>query len=216
MPERREGRRVLLVEDEAMARTLLGDVLRSVGFEVLACADAIEATQLVELFDPDAVITDIDLGPGPSGLELVVALDRLASYLAFVILSNYSITPDYRHAALGRAAYLRKQDLADTAILIEALESVLHDHTPRQEPPRAAGRLQALTTSQVQVLRMLAEGRSNEEIARRRGTSLKSVEHLISRLFTALGLTPDPATNLRVAAARIYLQEAGVLGDDLD
>jgi DNA-binding NarL/FixJ family response regulator len=162
-------------------------------------------------FDPDAVVTDIDLGSGPSGLDLVVAMDKRAPHLSFVVLSNYSITPDYRHAALGRAAYLRKQELVDTALLLDALEAVLRDRQPRETAIVSAGRLAGLTRSQVQVLRMIAEGSSNEEIARRRGASTKSVEHMIGRIFHALELTQDPSINMRVAATRVYMAEAGVL-----
>ena len=207
-----ERRRVLLVEDEAMSRTLLSDALRAAGFEVEACAKATQALQVFKDFDPDALVTDIDLGSGPSGLDLVVAMSKMAPYLAIVILSNYTITPDYRHPALARTAYVRKQELDDTAKLVDALESALHDQPPR-EPPIASGkRLSQLTASQVQVLRMIAEGMSNEEIARQRVTSVKSVEHMITRIFTALGVGADAAVNSRVAAVRIYIEEAGLPG----
>lgn len=206
-----ERRRVILVEDEAMSRSLLSDVLTGAGFDVEACANAKEALQAFKGFDPDALVTDIDLGQGPSGLDLVVAMAKMAPYLAVVILSNYSITPDYRHATLGRAAYLRKQDLSDSGILIGALEGVLHDQ-PESEATATnpEQRLAALTGSQVQVLRMIAEGLSNEEIARRRATSVKSVEHMVTRIIVALGLKPDPAVNMRVSAARVYIEEAGL------
>jgi DNA-binding NarL/FixJ family response regulator len=206
-------RRVLLVEDEAMSRTLLGDVLTAEGFEVEACATAKEALYAVKVFDPDAIITDIDLGQGPTGLDFVVAVTKIAPYVAIVILSNYAITPDYRHAGLGSATYVNKQDLSDSRVLLDALEDALHDVMPRdQETAGLSERLAGLTPPQVQVLRMIAEGLSNEEIARRRETSVKSVEHMISRIFAALELTPDGSTNLRVAAVRIYIEEAGLPG----
>ena len=200
-----------------MSRTLLTDVLTGAGFDVEACANVKEAMRAFKAFDPDALVTDIDLGSGPSGLDLVVAMAKMAPYLAIVILSNYSITPDYRHAALGRAAYLRKQDLGESSVLLEALESVLHDES-RDDPERRQAeesRLSSLTSLQVQVLRMIAEGMSNEEIARRRQTSVKSVEHIITRIIAALGLATDAAVNTRVAAARIYIEEAGLpmIGD---
>lgn len=209
-----DARRVLLVEDEAMSRTLLTDVVRAAGYDVVPCADAKSAMKALRDFDPDAVITDIDLGTGPSGLDLIVALDKTAPYLAFVILSNYTITPDYRHAALGRAAYLRKHEMSDTTALLSALEGVLQDQEPRHMSEAEAGPLATLTAAQVQVLRMIAEGKSNDEIARRRGTTVKSVEHMITRLFQALDLTRDPTLNMRVAAARIYLNQAGRLHAD--
>jgi len=211
-PETRapERRRVLLVEDEAMSRTLLSDLVRSAGFDVEACSSAAEAMKAFKKFDPDAVISDIDLGFGPSGLDLVVALSKRAPYLAFVILSNYAITPDYRHEALGRAAYLRKQELDDASVLIDALEAALTDQSQRGRVAEAGGRLSVLTAQQVQVLRMIAEGLSNEEIGKRRDTSVKSVEHMTSRIFTALGIESNPGVNVRVAAARIYIEEAGL------
>ena len=206
-----EQRRILLVEDETMSRTLLGGVLRAAGFEVMACSSAAEASLAFEAFDPDAMVCDIDLGAGPSGLDLVLALTRRAPYLAVVIVSNYVITPDYRNEALGRAAYLRKRDLHDTAILISTLEEVLRDRGADSESETTGGgRLAVLTGTQVQVLRMMAEGLSNEEIARRRAITVKSVEHVTTRIFTALDLGHDTAINPRVAAARLYIAEAGL------
>ena len=208
-PIAEDRRRVILVEDEAMSRSLLCDVLTGAGFEVEPCASAAEALKAFKGFDPEALVTDIDLGQGPSGLDLVVAMAKMAPYLAVVILSNYSITPDYRHDTLGRAAYLRKQELTDSSILLSALEGVLHDQSD-VEHLVAGRRLSGLTPLQVQVLRMIAEGLSNEEIARRRATSVKSVEHLVTRIIMALGLKPDPAVNMRVCAARVYIEEAGL------
>lgn len=206
-----DRRRVLLVEDEAMSRTLLNDVLTNAGFDVEARATAKEGLRALRDFDPDALVTDIDLGGGPTGLDLVVAVTKAAPHVAVVILSNYAITPDYRHAGLGRAAYVNKHELSDSRILIDALEDALHDVVQDGEVAiGGSGRLALLTPAQVQVLRMVADGLSNEEIARRRDSSAKSVEHIVSRIFAALGLSPDGSVNMRVAAARIYFEEAGL------
>ncbi len=210
-PEELKPRRVLLVEDETMSRTLLAGVLRGAGFEVAACASAAEASKRFASFDPDAMVCDIDLGRGPTGLDLVLALTRRAPYLAVVIVSNYTITPDYRHEVLARAAYIRKQDLSDIDGLVGALEAALHDRVPRPRIGSAGvSRLSVLTASQVQVLRMVAEGLGNEEIATRRGTSVKSVEHMVGRILLALEIGGDSRLNPRVAAARLYIEEAGL------
>lgn len=206
-----ERRRVILVEDEAMSRTLLGNVLTSAGFEVESCASTHEAMSAFKWFDPDALVTDIDLGSGPSGLDLVVAMAKIAPYLGVVILSNYTITPDYRHAALGRAAYIHKQSLTDSQILVDALEEILHDRSDRLALSSTSGtRLSVLTPPQVQVLRMVAEGLNNDEIARRRQTSLKSVENMFTRIIAALGIEAGATGNARVLATRIYIEEAGM------
>lgn len=203
-------RRLLLVEDEAMSRSLLTDVLRSAGFEVASAATAdVAAREFVE-FDPDVLVCDIDLGEGPTGLDLIVSLATQRAHLPVVVLSNYVITPDYSHPVLSKAAYLRKRDLSDTRVLLDALEGVLRELPSAAETPTSGSRLQALTTSQVHVLRMIAEGLSNAEIAARRGCSVRAAEHMVQRTFTALGLGADPSVNTRVAAARIYIAEAGL------
>lgn len=206
-----EPRRVLLVEDEAMSRTLLAGVLVSAGFEVEVAAAADEAIEAFQAFDPDAVVTDIDLGAGPTGLELIVSLAARNPHLPVVVLSNYAITPDYRHEVLSKAAYLRKKDLTDTGVLLEALDGVLRDQRRRiPRPEGESGSLAALTTSQIHVLRMIAEGLSNQEIADRRRCSLRSAEQMVQRTIAALGLEASPKVNARVMAARLYIREAGL------
>lgn len=206
-----EPRRVLLVEDEAMSRTLLAGVLVAAGFEVEVAEAADDAIDAFRAFDPDALVTDIDLGTGPTGLELVVSLAARNPHLPVVVLSNYAITPDYRHEVLSRAAYLRKKDLKDTDVLLDALEGVLRDRPtgPRPVGP-SGGSLASLTTSQIHVLRMIAEGLSNQEIADRRRCSLRAAETMVHRTIAALGLEADPSVNTRVMAARMYIQEAGL------
>ena len=207
------ARTVLLVEDEAMSRTLLAGVLEAAGFDVVAVASADEAIEEFTAVDPDALITDIDLGSGATGLDLVVSLSGRNPHLPVVVLSNYAITPDYANPLLAKAAYLRKKDLRDTDVLMEALDAVLREQEPiEQARPQRTGRLAGLTTAQVHVLRMIAEGMSNQEIADRRRCTLRAAENMVQRTFTALGLGTDPRVNTRVAAARIYFEEAGLAG----
>ena len=203
-------RRLLLVEDEAMSRSLLSDVLRNAGFEVESASNSSEAAQAFVEFDPDVIVCDIDLGEGPTGLDLIVSLGTQRTHLPVVVLSNYVITPDYTHPVLARAAYLRKRDLQDTRVLLDALEVVLRDFPTCVGSMDPGNRLSQLTTAQVHVLRMIAEGLSNAEIAARRDCSIRAAEHMVQRVFTSLGLGSDPSVNTRVAAARIYISEAGL------
>lgn len=203
-------RRLLLVEDEAMSRSLLSDVLRGAGFEVESAATASEAARAFVEFDPDVIVCDIDLGEGPTGLDLIVSLAAQRAHLPVVVLSNYVITPDYTHPVLSRAAYLRKRDLSDTSVLLNALEVVLRDLPTCAGSMSPGSKLALLTTAQVHVLRMIAEGLSNAEIASRRDCSVRAAEHMVQRVFMSLGLGSDPSMNTRVAAARIYIAEAGL------
>lgn len=210
IPRTMPARRVLLIEDEGLLRSLLASALESAGFEVHACATAAQAQAAVGAFDPDAVISDIDLGVGANGIDLVVALLREAPHLVSIVLSNYAITPDRRQGELSRVTYLRKQDVLDPLDLVGTLNALLGDELPpSHDGGPAAARLAGLTAVQVEVLRMIAAGASNAEIAARRGTSMRAAEHLVQRTFAALGLTSDPAVNARVRAARIYLDAAG-------
>lgn len=208
-----EGRRVLLVEDEGLLRGMLTSVIDSAGFDVLAVANAKDAADACTDFDPDAILCDIDLGTGASGLDLIVSLTRSSPHLGVVILSNYEITAEYQRKWFENARHLRKSDLEDPSIIIEALDDVMRGRISDKDfaSNEALGRssLAGLTKTQVQVLRMVSEGLSNAEIAQRRGSSVRSVEHILQRTFTAMGLENNPSVNIRVAAVRIYLEAAG-------
>jgi|DEB0MinimDraft_12_1074336.scaffolds.fasta_scaffold01955_4 DNA-binding NarL/FixJ family response regulator len=205
-------RRVLVVEDEGLIRAMLKDMLTAAGFDVIAVAGASTAVQEFPRFDPDAILCDIDLGSGVSGLDLIVSLTKEAPYLGVVILSNYEITSDYRKRWFERALYLRKSDVNDAAVVLQALETVLsdsHDKNSAAGAESTSNGLSSLTPTQVQVLRMVAMGLSNAEIAERRGSTVGAVEHILNRIFVALGLETDPAVNMRVTAARMFIEWAG-------
>jgi DNA-binding NarL/FixJ family response regulator len=63
-----------------------------------------------------------------------------------------------------------------------------------------------ITSSQAEILRLLADGLSNASIAEARGISLRSTEALIQRTFIALGVNNDPSINSRVVAVKMWHQ----------
>ena len=205
--------RILLVEDEAMSRTFLTELLTSGGYHVSSHSSAMSASRAFEAFQPAAIVTDIDLRDGPSGIDLVVALKKRRPTLRVIILSNYAIAPDRRHAALADAAYLNKRALNVPSVLLDTVETLLSNSrgTP-MDARSAAGKLDGLTLAQAEVLRMVAAGLTNEEIAARRSTTVKSVENMIHRIMTVLGVEADHSTNSRVLAARLFISEAGEPG----
>lgn len=208
-------REVLVVEDEAFVRGLVVQVVQDAGFVALPAADAASALSLVAEADPDAAILDIDLGPGPSGLDLAEVLLEQMPHLAIVFLTQ-AAAPDVAQrsgAAPERAAYLVKRSLGDPSILIEALELVLADGDPHRGFRKDRERddpLARLSAGQRDTLRLIAEGLSNEEIARQRSTSVRAVEAMVSRIFVILGVAGDRSLNPRVAATRIYAAHAGL------
>jgi len=206
-------RRVLIVDDEPMIRLLLQERLETMGYEVETAADALSAKRAVAKFDPDALVVDLDLGDGPTGPELIAALEAINPALGFVLLTNYVPTPGELKAA-RRLAYLNKRDVEDVQMVAEAVNSVLRlTEGSRAEAAAAAttnNPLAALTKGQLAILELIAKGLSNSEIARTRSVGIRSVEQAIYRLYKSLGINRDGTQNPRAVAARIYSANHGL------
>lgn len=213
--------RLLVVDDDAFARLSVASVLRLHGFDVVAeAADAAGAMSLLETTDPDALITDLDLGMGPSGADLVQAARRVAPTVAVLVLTSYR---DPRLVDTGRTrlpddvAYLVKSDVVDATVLVDAVRRALAlarsgpglPDSPRAGSAGDASAGSVLTEAQVDLLRMIGDGLSNAEIARRRRVSVKTVEGAINRLAHRLGVTSSPDRNQRVELTRVFLRMAG-------
>lgn len=205
-------RRLLLVEDEQLTQSLISNLLSQRGFEVEACGNASEAATLARTFDPDVMVVDISLGEGPSGIDLIHAMRNAYPHLAFVVLSNFAALPTSIRD-LKEIAYLRKRDVADPQMLVNAVEQVLRDVDASSTFPIAQSTaLSSLTKQQLDVLALVAAGLSNQEIAQRRGTTIQSTEQLIGRIYKALGLKRDRARSLRVQATSVYSSIMGNQG----
>ena len=193
------------MEDEALLRSLLEQNVSSHGFEVRVAADAIEATRTVAEFDPDVLVVDIDLGEGLNGLELVSALGRQDSTRGYVILSNYSASvrniPEVPYIS-----YLNKQDVSDSELLIAEIEGVLRGRTTPTEQNQST----KLTAAQLDALKMISDGMTNEQIAKRKKQSVRAVEQLLSRTYQAIGLNPTSGQSRRILAVQYYKQHLKV------
>jgi CheY-like chemotaxis protein len=80
-------RRILVVDDDAVIRTLLRVALESEGYEVIEAADGAEGLQRYQADPPDLVITDLQM-PGMHGLELLQALHRVVPTPALMAISG--------------------------------------------------------------------------------------------------------------------------------
>lgn len=211
---REHQRSVLVVEDDALLRELLAVALERHGFSVDTAASASDAKRSFSRGDHDALVLDINLGPGPNGFDLAEVLRQQAPHVAIVFLTN---VPDPRF--VGRApedvpkgvAYLRKSSLGDVDALIVALDSALRGSgidglRQDRDPDRP---LASLTRKQIAVLSLVAAGKSNAQIAEERGVSVKAIEDTISRAAQALGIDTQEEGNIRVAAARRFLAATG-------
>jgi len=210
-----ERRRVVLVEDDNLTRTILEQVLNQGGFEVQSAKNASDAETLCVQFDPDAVVLDVDLGTGPNGFDLAESLRISSPGIAILFLTHL---PDPRFGGRNLesipadCAYLDKNKLTNSQVLLDAIDAVLRGkltEIPRdhRDPNRPFSQLSA---SQISVLRMIALGYSNQQIATERNTSIRAVYGLTSRAMLAIGSDEDIEGAGRVGAARSYMLVAGI------
>lgn len=203
------SRHVVVVENEPLMRDLIGKTLEGAGFKVTTAANAADARRMHQAIDPDAMVIDIELGPGPDGFDLAAAVTAESPELAVVFLTNL---PDPRLAGKDsksvpkNAAYLRKSNLVDANELIDALNTVLkNEPIDRYRHDLDSTRpLASLSAKQLEVLKQIAEGLSNQQIADVRQTSVRAVEGIVSRIFTALEIDVQDEGNSRVDAAKKY------------
>ena len=212
-------RTIVVVENESLLRDLIARSLETAGFDVSTAANAADAKRAVKATDPDVCVVDIELGPGPNGFDFAEYLSREAQDVGVVFLTNL---PDPRFAnrdsksITQNQAYLRKSQLVDSKELIEAVNAVLKEqdvdkfrHDQNQTRPLAE-----LSKRQISVLKLVAEGQSNSQIAEERGTTVRAVEGMVSRIFIALGVDAQGVGNARVEATRMYLSAAGAVTVD--
>ena len=204
------SRSVVVVEDEDFLRGLLATMLENAGFKVATASNAIDARRVIKAVDPDALILDVNLGTGPTGFDIADTTLASRPEIAIVFLTDL---PDPRFVGRStastpkNAAYLNKNMLEDSVALLGALEAVLTEnnvaeyrHDLDKTRPFAN-----LSSTQIQVIQLIAAGNSNQQIAEIRKRSLAATESVITRTLEALGIDSSVPGNARVEAVRKYL-----------
>lgn len=202
---------VLLVDDHQFTRTTLGTALASRGLDVHAAPSAREALLLISRgMTFDVAVLDLDLGTGPTGLDLAVELRLRLSHLGVILLTGYR---DPRLASRNLPAlpvggvFLCKDDLADIDMLTGTIELV--HRAPLARRPDSISPPHDLTDTQVEVLAAVASGATTAQIARDRGVSEGAVEKTIARICERLGIESDPDTNQRVQLVQAFNRMRG-------
>lgn len=201
-------RHILVVEDEPLLRDLIARTLEGGGFIVTTAASAADAKRAVKTADPDAVLLDVELGPGPNGFDLAEVIARQRPDVGIVFLTNL---PDPRFGGKSSKsvsknhAYIRKGAIESGSELIQALEAVLRDRiTNEYRHDLASNRpLSQLSQRQIETLRLVADGKTNSQIAEIRGTSIRAVESMLQRIFELMDIDPN-SSNPRVLAVTKY------------
>lgn len=205
--------RVLLVEDDPLLRASLTSALEGEWSRIVgSVGSATEAMAVAEGERFDVLLTDLDLGKErPTGAVLAHALRRSHPGLGVVVLTSY-VDPRLVGTKLSQlpsgTEYVTKQSVSDLDVLRTAVvRAAMRGSAPMLvDADRSA--LQ-LTDTQIETMRLIAEGLSNAEIASRRFVTKKSVEVTVSRIIKQLGIEPDGSRHARVEIARTYFALAG-------
>lgn len=201
--------RVLVVDDDDFTRTLVTTLVESLGHTVVARAGAVsEAMVLADGSGIELAVLDLDLGEGPTGLDLAHGLRRLLPNIAIVMLTSYG-DPAWmgqrREPPIG-ARYVVKGSVNDPQVLADAIASALADPLAtdtrlRNEAP--------LNEGQWEILRLVAAGYTNAEIARRRSLTEDSVNKAVTRLVRQLDIEVSKDDNARVLLSQAYNRITG-------
>jgi DNA-binding NarL/FixJ family response regulator len=201
--------KVLLVDDEEFTRILIRDALTNIGMNVLAVASVDQALAEIEEFDPNVVVTDLDLGPGPDGADLLNKVEEERPWTGMVVLTAHASPELAVHG--GRtipegATYLVKSQISSASSLKSAIEESIVSPGLSQKAIKNSEDQYMVSSMQGEILRMIADGLSNAAIAREKNVTLRAAEALVQRTFTALGVKGNPDVNSRVVAVRLWQQ----------
>ena len=194
--------RVLLADDHSIVRRGLRSLLEEAGYSVVAeAADGLEAVQLAEEHQPDLLILDIGM-PKLNGIEVVARTQKLERPPGVIMLTMHA-DESYIIRALtaGARAYLLKS-AADEDLLpaIRAVASgkpffspsvtavLVEDYVRRLQAQGLTDSFDLLTDREKEVLQLLAEGRSNKEVATQLNVGLSTIETHRANLMQKLNL----------------------------
>ena len=209
--------RVVIAEDSVLLREGLTRLLAEAGHDVVAAAaEAEEFLRAVAAQQPDAVVVDVRMPPTFSDEGLRAALVVRSSWpgIGVLVLSQY-VEERYATELLSDrpqgVGYLLKDRVADLSQFLDALErvadggSALDPEVVAQLLARSRHPLASLTPRELDVLGLMAEGRSNSAIAAQLVIGEGAVEKHINSIFSKLGLAPADRDHRRVLAVLRYL-----------
>jgi NarL family two-component system response regulator LiaR len=212
-----KGIRVLIADDHAIVRQGLTTFLElQEGIEVAGQAsDGEEAATLAARLQPDVVLMDLVM-PALDGISAIARIRESTPSTRVIVLTSFA-DDEKIFAAIraGAAGYLMKdvspQDLAAAIRMVHAGEPILAPEVMRRlmdevgrslESPSASD---TLTEREIEVLRLIANGRSNKEIARDLALSEKTVKTHVSNILQKLQLSDR--TQAALYAVRQHLVE---------
>jgi DNA-binding NarL/FixJ family response regulator len=213
--------RVLIAEDLALLRDGLSRLLRDNGFDVVdAVADGSALIHAAKRERPDIAIVDIRLPPTfrDEGLRAALELRETVPEMAILVVSQYvehTYAAELLASGGGGVGYLLKDRILHVDDFVDAVRRVAEGGTALDAEVvaqlfsrrRAKGPLERLTPRELEVLQLMAEGRSNAAIGAALVVTAGAVEKHIANIFTKLQLPQTGTDHRRVLAVLAYLQQ---------
>jgi DNA-binding NarL/FixJ family response regulator len=211
--------RVVIAEDSVLLRAGLAKLLAAAGIEVVATvSDATELLAAVPQYEPDLVIADVRMPPTHTdeGIRAALVIRHQWPDVAVLVLSQYveeRYAADLLAANTSSVGYLLKDRVADVGDFVAALHRVAAGGTALDPEVvaqllvrRRSDPLDRLTPREHEVLRLMAEGRSNAAIAQALVITDSAVAKHINSIFAKLDLHPGEGDHRRVLAVLRFLE----------
>ena len=203
--------KVIVIDDDPFVRSSLTAGLAHYGIQVIqSFENGSSAIEALGGADFDVAIVDLDLGPGPSGIDICHSLRSKQTNLGLILLTSYQDPRIFDPSSLELpkgCRFISKSSLNDFKVLVETVLSA------RVKPFQSTNSLLSgssmLTVNQLEVLKLIAEGLSTDEIAKIREVSPKAIESSIAKIHKAAGFKKSKSMNQRVQLARFYFLLSG-------
>lgn len=207
--------KLLIVENDAFAGNFMSKSLSDAGFSNILVADtAVHAMRIFREINPDAVLIDIELGTGPNGIDLARAFRKVNDIVGVVFLTSI-VDPrliDLKGAEIPNSSiYLSKSLVSGLTEIAASLHEsiVIGKNKSDGFVVKHKNGSTELTNGQCELIRLIAQGLSNKEIAKSKFVTVKSVENSIARLAKKLEFKDENTNSQRVLIARRYYQLIG-------